>query len=67
LFAIEDRTRISDYIEQDNPTAAIAVDERIMEQTTKLARFPESSRPGRVDATRELVVGQTPFTGNCKK
>ncbi len=61
LFAVEDRTRIFDYIEQDNPTAAIAVDERIMEQTAKLARFPESGRPGRVDATRELVVGQTPF------
>ncbi len=61
LFAIEDRTRIFDYIEQDNPMAAIAVDERIMDQTARLARFPESGRPGRVDATRKLVVGQTPF------
>jgi len=61
LFAFEDRTRIFDYIEQDNPTAAIAVDERIMEQTATLARFPESGRPGRVDTTRELVVGHTPF------
>jgi len=61
LFAVEDRTRIFDYIEQDNPTAAIAVDERIMEQTARLARFPESGRQGRVDITRELVVGHTPF------
>jgi toxin ParE1/3/4 len=44
LFAIEYRTRIFDYIEQDNPMAAIAVDERIMEQTAKLARFPESGK-----------------------
>ncbi|MFN2343967.1 MAG: type II toxin-antitoxin system RelE/ParE family toxin [Desulfonatronovibrio sp.] len=61
LFAVEDRTRIFDYIEQDNPMAAIAVDERIMEQTARLASFPESGRSGRVEGTRELVVGHTPF------
>ncbi|WP_152555227.1 type II toxin-antitoxin system RelE/ParE family toxin [Desulfonatronum thiodismutans] len=46
-FAVEDRTSIFDYIEQDDPRSAIAVDERIMEQTAKLARFPECGRPGR--------------------
>ena len=37
LFAVEDRTRIFDYIEQDDPLAAVAVDERIMEQTATLS------------------------------
>ena len=61
VLAVEDRAGIFDYIEQDNPMAAIAVDERITEQTARLARFPESGRPGRVDTTRELVIGHTPF------
>ena len=61
VLVVEDRAGIFDYIEQDNPMAAIAVDERIMEQTARLARFPESGRPGRVDTTRELVIRHTPF------
>ncbi|MFN2267274.1 MAG: type II toxin-antitoxin system RelE/ParE family toxin [Desulfonatronovibrio sp.] len=48
-------------MEQDNPMAAIAVDERIMEQTARLASFPKSGRSGRVEGTRKLVVGHTPF------
>ncbi len=61
LFAVEDRTGIFDYIEQDDPSTAINVDERIMEQTAKLTQFPELGRPGRVEGTRELVVNRTPF------
>ena len=61
LFAVEDRTRIFDYIEQDDPMAAVDVDERIMGQTAKLAQFPESGRLGRVKGTRELIIGHTPF------
>jgi toxin ParE1/3/4 len=60
-FAVEDRTSIFDYIEQDDPRSAIAVDERFMEQTAKLIRFPECGRPGRVEGTRELVINKTPF------
>ncbi len=60
-FAMEDRTGIFDYIEQYDPTAAVTVDERIMEQTQKLERFPDFGRPGRVEGTRELVVNNTPF------
>jgi toxin ParE1/3/4 len=40
LFAVEDRIKIFDYIEQDDPLAAVAVDERIMEQTATLSAFP---------------------------
>ncbi len=61
FFAVEDRTIIFDYIEQDDPLSAIAVDERIMEQTAKLSRFPECGRPGRIEGTRELVINRTPF------
>ena len=60
-FAVEDRTSIFEYIEQDDPRSAIVVDERIMEQTAKLARFPECGRPGRIEGTRELVINKTPF------
>lgn len=60
-FAVEDRADIFDYIEQDDPRSAIVVDERIMEQTAKLARFPECGRLGRIEGTRELVINKTPF------
>jgi len=60
-LALEDRDRIFDYIEQDNPFAAIAVDERISAQVGLLLTFPECGRPGRVDGTRELVVAHTPY------
>lgn len=60
-FALEDRNRIFDYIEQDNPRAAVAVDDRIREQAGLLAKLPESGRPGRIEGTRELVIGGTPY------
>jgi addiction module RelE/StbE family toxin len=60
-LALEDRDRIFDYIEQDNPLAAIVVDERISKQVGLLIEFPECGRPGRIDGTRELVIGHTPY------
>ncbi|HEX6959988.1 MAG TPA: type II toxin-antitoxin system RelE/ParE family toxin [Ferrovibrio sp.] len=57
----EDRDRIFDYIEQDNPHAAVALEERIGEQIELLAAFPESGRPGRIEGTRELVINHTPY------
>lgn len=55
-FAIADRIHIFDYIEDESPQAAINVDERIGEQVTLLAQFPEVGRPGRIEGTRELVI-----------
>ncbi len=55
------RNAIFDYIEEDSPQAAIAVDGRIQEQVENLARFPQGGRPGRVDGRRELVIGRTPY------
>ena len=60
-FALEDRDQIFDYIEQDNPRAAVAVDDRIREQAELLVKLPESGRPGRVKGTRELVIVRTPY------
>jgi len=61
LFAIADREQIFDYIEADNPRAAIALDNRIKEQIEGLLQFPQSGRLGRVDGTRELVITGTPY------
>ncbi|MFZ6648818.1 type II toxin-antitoxin system RelE/ParE family toxin [Undibacterium sp. TJN25] len=60
-FALEDRDKIFDYIEQDSPQAAIAVDERISDQIKLLANFPELGRTGRIEDTRELVITHTPY------
>jgi len=60
-FARADREAIFDYIAAQNPLAAIAVDERIQSATERLIQFPESGRPGRVEGTRELVIGLTPY------
>ena len=60
-LALEDRNNIFDYIEQDNPQAAVAVDDRISEQVKQLISFPESGRLGRITGTRELVITSTPY------
>ena len=50
-----------DYIAQENPIAAIRLDEEIEAQTESLAQNPEIGREGRVAGTRELVIARTPF------
>lgn len=60
-LAMDDRERIFDFIEQDDPRAAIAVDERIAKQVLLLMQFPEGGRPGRIEGTRELVIRRTPY------
>lgn len=60
-FAVEDRDAIFDFIEQDNPPAAIEIDNRIAQQTKRLMLFPESGRIGRCSGTRELVIDRTPY------
>ncbi|AZC90200.1 type II toxin-antitoxin system RelE/ParE family toxin [Pseudomonas carnis] len=60
-WALKDRDAIFDFIEQDNPRAAIDIDSRIAEQTQRLTQFPESGRLGRCPDTRELVINRTPY------
>jgi toxin ParE1/3/4 len=56
--AINDRDAIYDYIESDNPTAALALDELFEEKAGRLVDHPGFGRPGRIAGTRELVAHQ---------
>ena len=56
--AIDDRRAIYDYIETDNPSAALALDELFSEKANRLVDHPGLGRPGRVAGTRELVAHQ---------
>jgi toxin ParE1/3/4 len=55
--AIADRDAIFDYIETDNPRAAVAQDQLFSARAQILAQFPLLGRPGRLVGTRELVEG----------
>jgi len=54
--ALADRDQIFDFIEQENPPAAIRLDERFRDLAARLANHPLIGRPGRVQNTRELVA-----------
>ena len=54
--AIRDRDDIYDYIEADNPLAALALDELFSARAAMLVDHPHSGREGRVPDTFELVV-----------
>ena len=60
-FALSDRDVIFTYIEADNPSAAVMIDERIIAAVRRLSDFPVSGRVGRIAGTRELVIGGTPY------
>jgi addiction module RelE/StbE family toxin len=55
LTAEQDRADIVDYIAQDNPLAAIRMDERFEAAVGRLAEHPLIGRPGQVPGTRELI------------
>jgi toxin ParE1/3/4 len=61
LEASDQRYDQLDFIAQENPIAAIRLDEEIEAQTESLAQNPEIGRNGRVDGTLELVIARTPF------
>jgi toxin ParE1/3/4 len=57
-LANTDRQKIREYIAQDNPAAALALDELFSEKSKRLVDHPNLGRPGRVEGTRELVAHQ---------
>lgn len=59
--AADDLERICDYIAKDRPSAAPTVARTVVEGIGSLEVFPHRGRPGRVDATRELVFSPLPF------
>lgn len=66
LLAIEDRDRIFDYIAQDDPEAAVRVDEGIEKQIEQLIHSPQAGRQGRITGTRELIIARTPYIAAYK-
>lgn len=56
--AAADRREIRAYIAQENPAAAVALDELFSEKASRLVDHPSIGRPGRIAGTRELVLHQ---------
>lgn len=52
---------IAEYIAADSISAALRVHDTVRDQVARLHDFPHMGRPGRVRATRELVVVGTPY------
>ena len=52
---------IFDYILEQDPQAAYMVCDLIDMRVKQLMEHPEMGRPGRVDGTRELVIGGTSY------
>jgi toxin ParE1/3/4 len=59
--AASDLESISDYLFEENPTAAQQFVRRIYSSALTLSRFPNRGRTGRKDGTRELVVPDLPY------
>jgi addiction module RelE/StbE family toxin len=55
LSAEQDRADIIDFIAQDNPLAAIHMDELFGAAADHLAEHPLMGRPGQIAGTRELI------------
>jgi toxin ParE1/3/4 len=54
--ATSDREGIRDYIAQDNPEAALRVEDLLLSKAGGLIDNPRLGRPGRRCGTRELVA-----------
>ncbi|MFJ4064038.1 type II toxin-antitoxin system RelE/ParE family toxin [Pseudomonas sp. NPDC089996] len=55
-MALKDRFRIMEHISQDNPAAAILLDETFREKARRAAQTPALYKMGRYPGTREIVV-----------
>jgi toxin ParE1/3/4 len=50
-----------EYVAIENPDAAVQLVLKIQAAVEQLALFPMMGREGRVEGTRELVIGGTPY------
>ncbi|PHM35955.1 type II toxin-antitoxin system RelE/ParE family toxin [Xenorhabdus innexi] len=55
-MALADREQIMDYIAQDNPQAAIVLDDEFEASAERACLQPEMYKRGRLKGTREIVV-----------
>ena len=53
--------RVEEYIAQDNPPAAVATVNKIIEAAQMLTDYPTVGKRGRERGTRELVVAGLPY------
>ena len=60
-FALSDRDAIFTFIEAENPSSAIMVDDRIVAAARSAIDFPASGWVSRIAGTRELVINGTPY------
>lgn len=60
-IAARDLESVHEYVSEDSPTRADALVDRILSGVEVLERYPQIGRVGRVEGTRELVIGGTPF------
>lgn len=60
-LALADLEGIYNWIAKDNPTAALAVVERLFASTEHLAAFPQMGHAGRDQDTLEWVVPRLPY------
>ncbi|HEX4113063.1 MAG TPA: type II toxin-antitoxin system RelE/ParE family toxin [Stellaceae bacterium] len=59
--ALNDLESVREFIAWDNPRAAARVHDAVRAAVDPLADLPHVGRAGRVDGTRELVVGGLPY------
>ncbi len=59
--ALDDLRGIHDYIARDNPDAARRVIKAVRDGVKVLQDHPAIGRPGRIEGTRELVIGRYPY------
>jgi toxin ParE1/3/4 len=54
-----DRNDVWEYIANDNPQAAISMDELFSDAAAKLADYPLMGRIGQISGTRELIAHES--------
>ena len=60
--AQKDLDTIETYIAGDNPRAAAKTVLKIVKRTfSQLSKHPSSGKPGRIEATRELIFSEFPY------
>jgi toxin ParE1/3/4 len=53
--AVQERSDIVDFIAEDNPLAAIQMDELFAQAAGRLSNHPLMGRTGQISGTRELI------------